>query len=82
VIANGRVQMEECLTDACVLNGSAYGRGFGVISRSGELAHLADKAELCRFLIDWTERQPMTITTPGQESFHPLATFAPLAPFI
>jgi len=82
VMAKGRAQIEECLTDACVLNGSAYGPGFGIISRSGELAHLADKAALCRFLINWAERQPMAVTTPGQESFHPLATFAPLSPFI
>jgi phosphopantothenate---cysteine ligase (CTP) len=82
VMAKGRVQMEECLTDACVLNGDAYGQGFGIISRAGELAHLADKAALCRFLVDWTERQPMAMTTPRQESFHPLATFVPLAPFI
>jgi len=82
VMAKGRVQMEEYLTDACVLNGSAYGHGFGIISRSGELVHLADKAALCRFLIDWTERQPMAVPAPGRESFHALATFAPLAPFI
>jgi phosphopantothenoylcysteine synthetase/decarboxylase len=82
VMAKGRTQMEEYLTDACVLNGSAYGRGFGTISRSGELTHLADKMELCRFLVDWTERQPITVTAPGRESFHPLATFVPLAPFI
>jgi phosphopantothenoylcysteine synthetase/decarboxylase len=82
VMASGRVQMEDYLTDACVLNGSAYGRGFGLVSRAGELAHLADKAELCRFLIDWAGRQPMAVTTPRPESFHPLATFVPLAPFI
>jgi phosphopantothenate---cysteine ligase (CTP) len=82
VLAKARAQMEEYLTDACVLNGSAYGRGFGIISRSGEQAHLADKAELCRFLIDWAERQPMAMSAQGPDSFHPLATFAPLSPFI
>lgn len=82
VRAKGRKQMDDCLTDACVLNGSAYGSGFGIISRAGEQAHLPDKVALCRFLIDWAERMPMALTKPGQESFHALATFMPLSPFI
>ncbi len=82
VRAKGRQQMEECLTDACVLNGTAYGSGFEIISRSGEQAHLPDKTALCRFLVGWTERIPMAVATPGQESFHPLSTFVPLAPFM
>ena len=78
----GREQIEECLTDACVLNGAAYGPGFGVLMRSAALTHVPDKAGLCRFLVDWAERMPMASTTPGQESFHALATFLPLSPFI
>lgn len=81
-VARGRQQMEECLTDACVLNGPAYGHGFGIISRSGEQVHLHDKAALCHFLVDWAERIPMAGSTPRQESFHPLSTFVPMAPFI
>jgi len=80
--AKGRKQMDDYLTDACVLNGEAYGSGFGVISRSGEQAHLPDKAALCRFLIDWAERMPMALNKPGQESFHALSTFNSLSPFI
>ena len=82
VIAKGRRQMEDCLTDACVLNGQAYGSGFGLISRSGEQTHLPDKAALCRFLIDWAERIPMALTTPGEQSFHALSSFTSLSPFI
>ena len=82
VRAKGRQQMDECLTDACVLNGTAYGSGFGLISRSGEQAHLPDKAALGRFLVEWTERTPMAATTPGQESFHALSSFSSLSPFI
>ncbi len=82
VIAKGRHQMEECLTDACVLNGHAYGSGFGLISRAGEQAHLPDKAALCRFLIEWAERIPMALTTPGEQSFHALSSFTSLSPFI
>jgi phosphopantothenoylcysteine decarboxylase/phosphopantothenate--cysteine ligase len=82
VLAKGRKQIDECLTDACVLNGHAYGSGFGLISRSGEQVHLPDKAALCRFLIEWTERTPMALATPGEQSFHALSSFTSLSPFI
>jgi phosphopantothenoylcysteine synthetase/decarboxylase len=82
VVAKGRKQIDECLTDACVLNGHAYGSGFGVISRAGEQTHLPDKATLCRFLIDWAERTPMALAAPGQQSFHALSSFTSLSPFI
>jgi phosphopantothenoylcysteine synthetase/decarboxylase len=82
VIAKGRKQMDDCLTDACVLNGSAYGFGFGFISRSGERFHLPDKPALCRFLIDWAERTPTALAAPGQQSFHALSSFTSLSPFI
>jgi phosphopantothenoylcysteine decarboxylase/phosphopantothenate--cysteine ligase len=82
VLAKGRKQMDDCLTDACVLNGHAYGSGFGVISRAGERAHLPDKAALCRFLIDWAERTPTALAAPGQQSFHALSSFTSLSPFI
>ena len=82
VLAKGRKQIDECLTDACVLNGTAYGAGYGVISRSGEQAHLPNKVMLCRFLIEWAERTPMALTTPGEPSFHALSSFTSLSPFI
>jgi phosphopantothenate---cysteine ligase (CTP) len=82
VLARGRKQMDDCLTDACVLNGSAYGSGFGVISRSDEQVHLPDKAALCRFLIEWAERTPTALATPGEPSFHALSSFTSLSPFI
>ncbi len=82
VVAKGRRQMDDCLTDACVLNGAAYGSGFGFISRSGERFHLPDKPALCRFLIDWAERTPTALAAPGQQSFHALSSFSSLSPFI
>jgi phosphopantothenoylcysteine synthetase/decarboxylase len=82
VIAKGRQQIDDHLTDACVLNGEAYGSGFGVISRGGEQVHLPNKAALCRFLVEWAERMPMAETTPGQQSFHALSSFTSLSPFI
>lgn len=81
-LTKGRKQIEECLTDACVVNGKAYGAGFGVLTREGELTHLPDKKSLCQFLLEWTERIPMANAKAGPESFHPLATFLPLSPFI
>jgi phosphopantothenoylcysteine synthetase/decarboxylase len=78
----GRQQIDDCLTDACVMNGSAYGSGFGLISRAGESVHLADKPELCRFLVDWIERTPTVTTMPGDPSFHALSSFTSLSPFI
>jgi phosphopantothenoylcysteine synthetase/decarboxylase len=82
VLGKGRRQMDECLTDACVLNGRAYGSGFGFISRSGEQAHLPDKAALCRFLVEWAERTPTALAAPGEQSFHALSSFTSLSPFI
>jgi hypothetical protein len=82
VVAKGRRQMDDCLTDACVLNGHAYGSGFGFISRSGERFHLPNKAALCRFLIEWAERTPTALATPREQSFHALSSFNSLSPFI
>ena len=33
-------QIRECLTDACVANGPAYGEGFGVVIGNGKCTHL------------------------------------------
>ena len=43
--AAGR-QLVESRTDACVGNGPAYGKGFGLLKTNGELTHLADKDQL------------------------------------
>jgi phosphopantothenoylcysteine synthetase/decarboxylase len=54
-IARAREQVGKSRTNACVVNGSAYGKGFGFLTReSEELSHLIDKAELCAFLAGWT----------------------------
>jgi phosphopantothenoylcysteine synthetase/decarboxylase len=82
IMEKGRQQMEDHLTDACVVNGRAYGNGYGVISREGEKAHLPDKAALCRFLVEWAEHMPVSGTVPRQDSFHALSSFVPLAPFM
>jgi phosphopantothenoylcysteine decarboxylase/phosphopantothenate--cysteine ligase len=39
-IASARKQIAGCQTDLCVVNGPAYGEGFGLISRDSKEAHL------------------------------------------
>ncbi len=50
VIALAHRQMAECSTDACVTNGPAYGRGFGLVTRGGEPAHFSEPAALYKAL--------------------------------
>ena len=45
-IAAGQHQIQKCLTDACVVNGPAYGSGFGVLPAQGELIQVQDSGEL------------------------------------
>jgi phosphopantothenoylcysteine decarboxylase/phosphopantothenate--cysteine ligase len=82
VLVKGRQQIDECLTDACVLNGEAYGSGFGLLSRNGDRLHLPTKADLVRLLVEWAEKTPMAVGQTRQESFHALASFMPLGPFV
>ena len=37
-----RRQIAECSTDLCVVNGPAYGEGFGLVGKKGGAAHLAN----------------------------------------
>jgi phosphopantothenoylcysteine synthetase/decarboxylase len=54
-IGRAREQINSSNTDGCVVNGSAYGDGFGFLSREGgEVSHFPDKARLCEFLAKWT----------------------------
>ena len=41
-VAAARRQLAECATDLCVVNGAAYGEGFGLLGKNGEPAHLAN----------------------------------------
>lgn len=45
-IARGEEQIRECRTDACVVNGPAYGAGFGLLTDVGEHRHLAGLEDL------------------------------------
>ena len=46
VIASAQKQIRECLTDACVANGPAYGEGFGIATSTGKCVHVPDMAGL------------------------------------
>ncbi|MGN6553636.1 MAG: phosphopantothenoylcysteine decarboxylase domain-containing protein [Verrucomicrobiota bacterium] len=46
VIAAAARQLHECLTDACVANGPAYGDGFGVVTPNGKSMHQVDALAL------------------------------------
>jgi phosphopantothenoylcysteine decarboxylase/phosphopantothenate--cysteine ligase len=49
-IERGARQLAECQTDVCVVNGCAYGEGFGLVTGPGDCRHLADKRALCETL--------------------------------
>ena len=45
-LGQGKTQIVENQTNGCVVNGPAYGNGFGWLSNDHPAEHLADKAEL------------------------------------
>jgi phosphopantothenoylcysteine synthetase/decarboxylase len=50
-IAKARQQLAECHTDACILNGTAYGNGFALIlPNQTEIRHIPDKSTLANHL--------------------------------
>ena len=52
-VAKAREQLTACGTDACVVNGAAWGAGFGFIEPGRETVSLADRPALCAFLAEW-----------------------------
>jgi phosphopantothenoylcysteine synthetase/decarboxylase len=50
-VATASRQIEQYHTDACVLNGRAYGSGFAIITRDGTLTPVESKETLCHHLI-------------------------------
>jgi phosphopantothenate---cysteine ligase (CTP) len=45
-MAQGNLQIIQNQTDFCVVNGRAYGEGFGLVRRKGDSAHLPDRQAL------------------------------------
>ncbi len=52
-LAKAERQMRECQTNACVLNGQAYGPGFAFCRPNLPRQECAHKAELVQFLTTW-----------------------------
>jgi len=46
-VAAGARQIAEARVDLCVVNGAAYGDGFGLLAPDGSLRHVEDTAALC-----------------------------------
>jgi phosphopantothenoylcysteine synthetase/decarboxylase len=55
LIREATLQLQKNRTDACVINGAAFGDGFGFCSPQGLLASFLSKLELASFLVDWAE---------------------------
>jgi phosphopantothenoylcysteine synthetase/decarboxylase len=51
--AKARQQLHDCGTDACVLNGAAYGKGFALCLPDGRIECRDDTPGLCSLLKDW-----------------------------
>lgn len=55
-IGHGRTQITRADTDACVVNGSAYGPGFGFVEKGfEEVPDFSDKRSLSEYLVTWTQ---------------------------
>ena len=52
-LAKAERQLAENRTDVCVINGIAYGRGFGVCAAGRPPLHCADAAALCAWAVEW-----------------------------
>jgi len=53
VLAAAIRQLHESRSDACVMNGEAYGAGFGFMEPQQKPVHVADKVKLCVHLANW-----------------------------
>ena len=50
-------QLRDCQTDACVLNGAAYGDGFALCHAGGQVETADDAPGLCALLGRWLKRK-------------------------
>ena len=52
-LALARRQLDVCRSDASVVNGAAWGAGFGFVEGGRDVVSIADKPALCAFLAKW-----------------------------
>jgi phosphopantothenoylcysteine synthetase/decarboxylase len=57
VLATAIRQLHESRSDACVMNGAAYGAGFGFLEPLQKPVHFADKPLLCAHLARWLKAE-------------------------
>jgi len=55
LIREATLQLQKNRTDACVINGAAFGDGFGFCSKKGLQESFLSKPELASFLVEWGE---------------------------
>lgn len=55
LISEAARQVKKNRTDACVINGRAFGEGFGFCTREGLQEVFSSKPELASFLVQWAE---------------------------
>jgi phosphopantothenoylcysteine decarboxylase/phosphopantothenate--cysteine ligase len=58
-IAEAKKQIRENHTDACILNGPAFGAGFGFCQTEGLTHSVATRQELAEFLLQFAESLPV-----------------------
>jgi phosphopantothenoylcysteine synthetase/decarboxylase len=58
VISQAERQLEENQTNACVVNGAAYGKGFGLVEGPGRCRDLPDKSALFAALAEFIIQTP------------------------
>ncbi len=56
-LAKAHEQLAVCRTDACVVNGAAWGPGFGFVEIGTDVVRLGGKPALCTFLSQWLARR-------------------------
>ncbi len=58
-INKARHQVIENRTDVCIVNGRAYGDGFGFVQTLGRVGHVGNKDRLCAFLVSWLQESQL-----------------------
>ena len=55
-ILKAKEQLANCQTTLCIINGKAFGEGFGVVDHTGLIDELPNRSEISRWLCEWAKR--------------------------
>ena len=72
-------QLRECDSDACVLNGTAYGEGFALCEPQQSVRRCPDTTALARFFTAWLEEKCLPVRR--NHGCEALAVFSPPHPW-